>query len=117
MGWTVPEVGGDETVLGASCNHDATRGGSVTFKYRHGLKEYFSGRSTLSLCQYLVTKTLVQISLQHLPTMQAGGSSGEAPLSGPNKMLSGLFAKAHTQATGLLAKVSRVSEITFWRFI
>lgn len=25
-------------------------------------------------------------------------------------MLSGLFAKAHTQATGLLAKVSRVSE-------
>lgn len=54
-------------------------------------------------------ETLVQISLQHLPTMQAGGASGEAPLSGPNKMLSGLFAKAHTQATGLLAKVSRVN--------
>lgn len=51
---------------------------------------------------------LLQISLQHLPTMQAGGSSGEAPLSGPNKMLSGLFAKAHTQATGLLAKVGHV---------
>eukprot|EP00903_Cladosiphon_okamuranus_P008567 g8220.t1 len=47
-----------------------------------------------------------QISLQHLPTMQAGGASGEAPLSGPNKMLSGLFAKAHTQATGLLSKAA-----------
>eukprot|EP00752_Nemacystus_decipiens_P008016 g7163.t1 len=47
-----------------------------------------------------------QISLQHLPTIQAGGASGEAPLSGPNKMLSGLFAKAHTQATGLLAKAA-----------
>lgn len=55
--------------------------------------------------------TLLQISLQHIPTMQAGGASGEAPLSGPNKMLSGLFAKAHTQATGLLAKVSRVSQL------
>lgn len=48
---------------------------------------------------------LMQVSLQHLPTMQAGGASGEAPLSGPNKMLSGLLAKATTQATGLLAKV------------
>ncbi|CAN0422941.1 unnamed protein product [Ectocarpus sp. 12 AP-2014] len=47
-----------------------------------------------------------QISLQHLPTMQAGGGSAEAPLSGPNKMLSGLFAKAQTQATGLLAKAA-----------
>ncbi|CAN0544556.1 unnamed protein product, partial [Ectocarpus sp. 12 AP-2014] len=47
-----------------------------------------------------------QISLQHLPTLQAGGGSAEAPLSGPNKMLSGLFAKAQTQATGLLAKAA-----------
>lgn len=45
-----------------------------------------------------------QVSLQHLPTMQEGGPSGDAPRSG-QKMLSGLFAKAHTQATGLLAKV------------
>lgn len=46
----------------------------------------------------------LQVSLQHLPTMQSTGASGEAPRSGP-QMLSGLFAKAQTQATGLLAKV------------
>lgn len=54
---------------------------------------------------FALSLVLLQISLQHLPTMQAGGGSDEAPVSGPNKMLSGLFAKAHTQATGLLAKV------------
>lgn len=50
--------------------------------------------------------------------MQAGGASGEAPLSGPNQMLSGLFAKAHTQATGLLAKVCHQSiELTSMSFV
>ena len=48
---------------------------------------------------------MLQISLQHLPTMQAGAASGEAPRAGRNQMLSGLFAAAQTQATGLLAKV------------
>ncbi|CAM9320577.1 unnamed protein product [Sphacelaria rigidula] len=46
-----------------------------------------------------------QVSLQHLPTMQAGGTSGDSPRSGP-KMLSGLLAKAQNQATGLLAKAA-----------
>ncbi|CAM9193347.1 unnamed protein product [Choristocarpus tenellus] len=47
-----------------------------------------------------------QVSLQHLPMMQAGDAQGDPPRSGPNKMLQGLLAKAHTQATGLLSKAA-----------
>lgn len=48
----------------------------------------------------------MQVSLQHLP-MQAAAASGEDPSAGTNQMFSGLFAKAQTKATGLLAKVRR----------
>lgn len=54
---------------------------------------------------------LSQVSLQHLPTMQSTGTSGEAPRSGP-KMLSGFLAKAQTQATGLLSMVCREPALT-----
>ncbi|CAM9315596.1 unnamed protein product [Discosporangium mesarthrocarpum] len=51
-----------------------------------------------------------QVSLQHLPTVQVGGVSGEAPRSGPNKIFQGLLAKATTKATGLLAKAAATAE-------
>lgn len=96
----------------ACCDHDAARGEVSLSSLKPSWTNEILFEHPTCWSKYLFRReTLVQISLQHLPTMQAGGASGEAPLSGPNKMLSGLFAKAHTQATGLLAKVSRLSGI------
>lgn len=76
-------------------------------RWRHELK--FVSPS-LDIWRAMAPLMFPQISLQHLPTMQAEAASGASPRTGRNQMLSGLFAAAQTQATGLLAKVRPLAD-------